>query len=212
VLLAVSIRREKQSFEKYFLLKTRLVFYVYCYQKIYQMSGQSQEILSSASSGPVGSQESTDEQSIRFACQSPEIQSFTAALAESLLGEGSSAEGPPFSVEAFRRQAAKVPFYGCLDEDSQRTIHEISSVATRGRVMVDALKRFAAPRHIRAADTAPGEGRWRCEGETARRASLRLRLHRRHRTRLLRLREDPLSGDPTPPLPPMQKLRQVRPR
>ena len=94
----------------------------------------------------MASQEAADGQNIRFACQSPEIQSFAVALADSLLGEGISAEGPPFSVESFKTQAAKIPFYGSSDEDFQRMLNEISSIATRGRAMLEALKRVAAPR------------------------------------------------------------------
>jgi hypothetical protein len=67
-------------------------------------------------------------------------------MADSLQEKGISEAGSPFSVEAFRRQAVKVPFYGSSDEDFQRMIQEISSVATRGRAMLDASKRFAAPR------------------------------------------------------------------
>ena len=58
-----------------------------------------------------------------------------------------------FWVEAFWRQAAKVPCCGRSDEDFQRMIQEISSVDTRGRVMMDALRRFTTPRAISASQT-----------------------------------------------------------
>ena len=91
-----------------------------------------------------------------------------------------------FWVEAFWRQAAKVPCYGRSDEDFQRMIQEISSVDTRGRAMVDTSRRFITPRAISASQTpllerGSGGARGACDA-----GSLRLRLQRRRHLRPFR--------------------------
>jgi hypothetical protein len=61
------------------------------------MSGQSLTVSTSETTAPEahGSEES-GERAFCFAFQSPDIEPFISALAESLLGEGISEEGPPF--------------------------------------------------------------------------------------------------------------------